>query len=204
MITKKNNNKFKDCIRFVGELLKNCKIKSLICSLTLLIGFLTGIIIAAKTHHHYQIGENYGVVDVSSGGLTTTFFARLFSMLLVCAIIFGCSFLPYLFPVAMIFLCYRAYLLGLNIVLMIILYGLPGVVISLIVALPCQLFCLIALFLFYLLISQTNKDYRCFGRAQIPNQRLKILIATALVLLAICILEAILLWIFSAKIILVI
>lgn len=204
MTTKKKNNQFKENFAFSFELLKESKIKVIITAILLFIAILTGIIVAARTHTHYQIGENYGVVDVSSGGLTTTFFARLFSMALIALIVFGCSFLPWLFPLAMIFLCYRAYLLGLNITLMIILYGLPGVVISLIVALPCQLIALLVLSLFYLLMAQTAKDFKCFGGTRTPSQRMKIIMITLILILALCILESILLWIFSAKIILVI
>lgn len=201
---KNKKNQFKENFSFSFELLKECKLKVIITAILLVVAILTGIIVAARTHTHYQIGENYGVVDVSSGGLTTTFFARLFSMLLIAVIVFGCSYLPFLFPLAMIFLCYRAYLLGLNITLMIILYGLPGVVVSLIVALPCQLIALLLLTIFYLLMAQTTKDFKCFGGTRTPSQRMKIIIITLIMLLAICVVESILLWIFSAKIILVI
>ena len=201
---KKNKNIFKENISFCFEILKECKLKVLITGLLIIIAILTGIIVASRTHSYYDISENFGVVDVSSGGLTTTFFARLFSMLLIGAIVFGCSFLHFLYPLAMIFLCYRAYLLGLNITLMLILYGLPGVVVSLIVALPCQLVALIVLTMFYLLMSKTSKDYKCFGGGKIPYQRKKLIILSLISLLIICVIESILLWIFSAKIILVI
>lgn len=203
-MTKKKINGFKESCSFSFELLKECKLKTIITSVLLIIAIFTGIIVAIRTHSYYEIGKNYGVVDVASGGLTTTFFARIFSMLLIAAIVLGCSYLSYLFPLALIFLCYRAYLLGLNISLMIILYGLSGVVVSLIIALPCQLLALIMLAVFYLLMSQTTKDYKIFGGCRTPKQRTKILVCTLIVLLAICILESILLWIFSAKVILVI
>jgi len=201
---KKNKKNFKENFGFCLELIKESKLKVVITSILLLIALLTGIIIALRTHSFYKVGENYGVVDVTSGGLTTTFFARLFSMLLVGAIVFGCSFIHYLYPLAMIFLCYRAYLLGLNIALMLILYGLPGIVVSLIVALPCQLIALVVLTLFYLLMCQSVKDFKRFGGCRTPSQKMKILIFTLIILLTICILESLLLWIFSAKIILVI
>lgn len=204
MAVKKNKNQFKQNFSFCFELLKENKIKTIITAILLIIAILTGIIVASKTHSYYEIGENYGVVDVTSGGLTTTFFARLFSMLLIGAIVFGCSFIKYLYPLAMIFLCYRAYLLGLNLTLMLVLYGFAGVVVSIIIVLPCQLIALLALTIFYLLNSQTVKDFKCFGYSKIPNQRAKILIFTIILLFAICLLESILLWLFSAKIILVI
>lgn len=204
MASKKNKNNFKQNFMFCLDLLKESKLKFIVTITIVVIAILTGVIVALRTHSHYEIGKNYGVVDVTSGGLTTTFFARLFSMLLIAAIVCGCSFMHILYPLAMIFLCYRAYLLGLNITLMLILYGLPGVVVSLIVAMPCQLIALIALTLFYLLMTQTTKDFKCFGGSRTPSQRLKIIILTFILLLALCMIESILLWLFSAKIILVI
>lgn len=204
MIVKKNKNQLKENFSFCFQLMKESKIKVVVTSILLIIAILTGIIVAIRTHNHYHIGENYGVVDVASGGLTTTFFTRLFSMLLIMGIVFGCSFLNYLYPLAILFLGYRAYLLGLNITLMLVLYGLQGVIVSLLIALPCQLIALLVLSIFYLLSSQTTKECKSFGGSRTPNQRIKILLLTLLVLFIVCLLESILLWLFSAKIILVI
>lgn len=200
---KSNNHFFKDNFSFVIELAKESKIKIIISSILILIAILTGVIIAIKTHSYYKIGQNYGVVDVASGGLTTTFFARFFSMLLIGCILLGCSYIKYLYPLAMVFLCYRAYLLGLNIALMLILYGLPGVIISLIVALPCQMFALIVLGMFYICMSQTFKEFK-FYSCKTPKQKMKIIFFTLILLFVVCVVESLLLWIFSAKIILVI
>ena len=104
MTTKKRNNLFKNNFNFCFDLLKESKLKLFIVAIFLLIAIFTGIIVATKIHSHYDIKDDFGVVDVTTGGLTTTFFARLFSMLLIACIVFGCSFIPYLFPVAIIFL----------------------------------------------------------------------------------------------------
>ena len=97
-MNKKKSFKFKEDYGFCFDLIKQCKIKTVILAIILLISILTGIVVACKTHSCYAVNKNYGVVDVTSGGLTTTFFARLFSMLLIAGICFGCSFLSYLFP----------------------------------------------------------------------------------------------------------
>ena len=204
MISKKNKNRFKENLNFCFDLLKGSKLKLLFTCIFLVIALLTGIIVATKTHSHYEIGENYGVVDVTTGGVTTTFFARLFSMILIAGIVFGCSFISYLYPLAVVFLAYRAYLFGLNIALMLILYGFSGVIVTFLVVLPCQLLALIILTVFYLLMALTTKDLKCFGATRLSRQRSKILVMTFIALLVICILESILLWLFSAKIILII
>ena len=117
---------------------------------------------------------------------------------------FLCSFSPYLFPLAVILIAYRAYLLGLNVCLMIIFYGLSGVVISIIIALPCQLLVLIVLALFNILMSKTMKDLKCFGKCKVPKQKTKLIACAGICLVGLCIIESLLLIMFSAKVILVI
>lgn len=204
MRQKKKINNLKERFGFCFELLKESKLKVIIFSILLVIAIFTGIIVAIKTHSHFEVGSSYGIVDITTGGLTTTFFARLFSMLLIAIIVFGCSFLPYLLPIAIIFLGYRAYLLGLNITLMIILYGFSGILVCLLIALPCQLIALAILTLFYILMCKTNKDYKCFGIGRTTNQKAKIIFFTLISLLVLCLIESLFLSLFSAKIILVI
>ena len=114
MTYKNRNRQLNDIKNFACDMLKECKLKVIILSAIIIITFLTGIIIAAKTHSSYENLDSYGIVDVRTGTLTTSFFSRLFSMLFVALIMFLCSFSPYLFPLAVILIAYRAYLLGLN------------------------------------------------------------------------------------------
>ncbi len=204
MTYKNKNRQLKELTGFDQEIIKDSKIKLIFITVILFISFLTGIIIAAKTHSSYEHFENFGIVDIRTGGLTTTFFTRLLSMLLMTLILFGCSFTIYTLPIAVIFLAYRSYLLGLNISLMIVIYGLPGVIVTLMVALPCQLLALAVLTLFYILMFKTNKDFKSFGGCKIKNQKMKVILTAILVMLTICVLESILLTLFSAKVILVI
>ena len=118
MTYKNKNRQVKELTAFGQEMIKDSKFKLISISVILFISFLTGIIIAAKTHSGYEHFENFGIVDIRTGGLTTTFFTRLLSMLLIALILFGCSFTIYTLPIAVIFLAYRSYLLGLNISLM--------------------------------------------------------------------------------------
>ena len=204
MTYKNKKRQLKNVAGFALDLLKESKVKLIIISVLIVIAFLTGVIVAARTHSSYNNLDGYGIVDVRTGGLTTTFFTRLFSMLFIALILFGCSFTVYLFPVGLIFLVYRAYLLGLNICLMIVFYGFSGVVVTIIVAFPCQLIALAVLGLFYILMSKTIKDYKCYGGARVPKQRMKILVSAIVLFLAICIVESLLLTLFSAKVILII
>ena len=204
MTYKSKNRQFKEEARFAFDILKESKIKAVIVSVVVLIALLTGIIVAARTHTAFASIDNYGIIDVKTGTLTTTFFTRFFSMLFIGLILLGCSFSVYLFPIGVVFIAYRAYLLGLNICLMIVHYGFSGVIVTIIVAFPCQLIALTLMCLFFILMSKTIKDFKCFGGCRVPKQRMKIIICGLLCLLIICIFESLLLLLFSAKVILVI
>ena len=75
----KKNNKIKENFSFCLDLFKQSKIKVVVTSVFLVIAILTGIIVALKTYRFHRVGENSGFTDISSGGLTTTFFSRFLS-----------------------------------------------------------------------------------------------------------------------------
>ena len=186
---------------FISEGVRANKILTILLSAFILIAFLTGVIVAIKTRSFSSAG-----VFINSdkcNQITSNFWARLLSMLIIFLILFGCSFLPVLFPITAIFLSYRAYLLGLNICLMIIWYGFSGVVVAIIVALPCQILALAILLLFHILALKTSKDFKAFGGCRIAHERLVICVVTLSLLLLLCLIESLLLAIFSPKIILV-
>lgn len=204
MTTKPKNRQIKNILNFILDCLKEHKFLFIIIASFCLISILTGIIVGAKTHSSYGSLDNFGVVDVTTGGLTSSFFTRLLSMIVISLVLFGCSFSIYLSPIALLFLAYRSYLLGLNICLMIIFYGVSGTVISIIIAFPCQLIALAVMMLFYILMFKTIKDYKCWGGCKTSNQRLKVILFMTIALIAVCLLESLLLALFSAKVILVI
>ncbi len=204
MTNKNKNRQIRELGNFIFESIKINKFMLIIFLVISIITLFTGIIVAAKTHSSIMANDNFGLVDITTGGLTTTFFTRLLSMMFMVLILFGCSFTIYVVPISIIFISYRSYLLGLNICLMIINYGFSGALISIIVAFPCQLIAIGVMILFYVTMLKTNKDYKAWGGCRTPYQRLKILIITIIVLLLLCLLESLLLAIFSAKVILVI
>ena len=110
----------------------------------------------------------------------------------------------FLFPLGLILLAYRSYLLGLNICFMIIIYGFSGAILSIFIILPCHLVCLAALSLFYILVIRTRQDYCNFGGYRFSKQRLFILLGFFIAILLICLIESILLAILSVNVILVI
>lgn len=203
MTIKGKNRQFKNLVGFVLDILKVSKIKVIIISSVILITFLTGIIVAIKTQANYDNLESLGVVCFGNNAFNTSFFSRLLSMLLIAIICFGCSFTDYLLPVATLFLAYRGYLLGVNICLIIAVNGIGGIIFSILIILPCQIIALFLLAIFYILMAKTNKDLRCFGGCRVPNQKMKIVLSIIISLVLICVLEALLLAVFSPKVILV-
>ncbi len=198
----KNNKKrnIKQNFDFLFDCLKNSKMMTIVLGIILVITFLTGVIVAIKAKASYDELQKIGVVCFGRSG----FFYRLLSMLFIALICFGCSFTDWLSPLAILFLAYRAYLLGINLCLIISVNGIGGIVTAILIVLPCQLLALLTLALFYLLLRRTCKDYKCFGWSRISGQKGKIIIWSLILILSICILESLLFAIFSPTIILVI
>ncbi len=204
-MTNKNKNRiFKDVKNFIFDTIKINKILLLIICILSFIIFLTGIIVAIKTNSNVINNDSWGIVDIATGKLTISFFSRLLSMIFVMIILFLCSFNKYLLPIAVLFIFYRSYLLGLNICLIIINYGFTGAIISVIIAFPCQLFILCSLILFYVMMLKINRDLKSWGGCYTTYPRLKVLLFSLLFLFILCIIETLLLVLFSADVILVI
>lgn len=201
---RRKNNLFVNVKNEICDCFYQSKIKFFAAVIVIAIAFVTGIIVAVKTSRGCTIESlgHYGVVDLSRG-LSSSFFSRLFSMILVMLLLFGFSYTKFCTPLAFAILAYRAYLLGLNLAIMFILFGLPGMIISVIVALPCQLIALAVFLLFYLSQCKCSKEYCGCGRAE-SGRKLQILLLGLIFLLLICLLETLLLVLFSAKVILVI
>ena len=203
MTIKNKNRQFKDSFSFAFDMMKESKVKIIVISVIIIIALLTGIIVAIKTKADYDDLERIGVVCFGKNGISTSFFSRLLSMLLIMLVCFGCSFSDFLIPIAVLFLAYRGYLLGLNICLIIAVNGIGGIIFAFIIVFPCQLVALAILSVFYILMLRSQKDKRIFGGCRVPNQKMKIIVYTLIILILICLFEALLLTIFSPNVILV-
>ena len=176
----------------VIESIKASKIKLLILSVITLIALITGIIVGAKT-------------DCFDKCITfASFWARFFSMILVMLICFGCAFTKWVFPLASLFFAYRAYLLGLPIVLIILNQGFVGGILAILIVFPCQVIVLFSLICFYILMRKLIDTCYCFGFKNYKGQILGLLIVETLVLLLCCILQALLFFLIGPSSILII
>lgn len=175
------------------DLIKHSKLKLILIGTLCLVMLFTGIIVAIKGCDNCDGVELF---DFCSFG--SSFWGRLLSMVLVALICFGCSFTKWLFPLALLFLSYRGYLLGLNLALIIACNGFVGIVAAVLVILPCQL-CVIALIsLMYAALCKIRAE--CIK----GKEMFLIFIISLVLLLAVCLIETILFALFSPNIILIV
>ena len=190
---------------FIFESVRFHKLKALIILTCCLLLFLTGVIVACKTGTNNPDNIfGFALKEGSFQIITSSFFTRLLSSLLIMLLLFVFSLNRFLFPLGLILLAYRNYLLGLNICFMIIIYGFSGAILSIFIILPCHLVCLAILSLFYIIAIRTRQDYCNFGGYRFSKQRLFILLGFFIAIFLICLIESILLAVLSVNVILVI
>lgn len=185
---------------------KESRFKIIISLSLIFIAFLTGVFVAIKLKKVADITavSDYCLANFSNGilGSMSVFMSRLTSLVFIVGLLSLCSFTIFLIPVAEVILIYRAYLLGVNLLLMIMLHGISGIITAVIVVLPCQICMLVTLTIYYIVFLKINKNRKNFGKAEC-NRGLFVL-SFILILLCFNIIETILLYIFKANVILVI
>lgn len=188
----------------VRDCLQNNKIKFFTLMFILFVALVTGIIVAIKCYSNASIADlsHYGLVSLEGGAITSSFFSRLLSLILVMALLLVFSLTKFCLPLAYLVLAYRTYLLGLNLTLMFILYGFPGIILSFLIALPCQLICLFVLSVYYIFLCDSLNGPCCVSRLNM-RYRFKCFLFTLAVLFAICLVESLLIIIFNGQVILV-
>lgn len=202
---KNNSRRFFFVKDFLLESLRENRIKTIIIFSFSLAMFIIGIIVAITTgpsnpDNIFGFALKEGTFKI----ITSSFFSRLLSLIVIFALLCLLSFCKYLFPIGVLIIAYRAYLLGLNICFMIILYGLSGVILSLFIIIPCHILAIIILCLFYILILRTRKDYCNFWGYRMPKQRSILFLFFFLSIFLVCLIESLLLLLLSANVILVI
>lgn len=181
---------------------KICFFIVLVC----LIGILTGVFTAIN----YCNGESlinfndYSICKYISGELGTfdLFFSRFFSYTLVLLIIWLSSLSVFLFPASLFVLAYRGYLLSLNVSIMIILYGVNGLITGIVVILPVHLIGLLLLSCFACCCFKKASLNKRYGHCEIKLWDKFLIFLLLLTLLNIV--ETLLLNLFSGRTILVI
>ena len=115
-----------------------------------ILGLITGIFVAIKCGVTLSTLTNYHICLYSSSELVTFsyFFIRLLSYTCFLLILAVCSLTVYLVPVGLILITYRAYLVGFNCFLLIMLFGVSGAITSILIIFPIQII-ITVLFIIY-------------------------------------------------------
>ena len=181
---------------------KTCFIIVIVC----LIGILTGIFTAINYCNGQSLinFNDYSMCKFLSGDLASVdlFFSRFFSYTLVLSIIFLSSVSVYLFPLSLFVLAYRGYLLSLNVSIMIILYGINGIVTGILIIFPIHLLGLIFLSTFACICFKKAVLTKRFGACNFKVWDKYLIFLLLLTLLNVV--ETLLLVVFSSRSILVI
>ena len=186
--------------------MKENRIKFIITLVLVLIAISAGVFVAIKNTANSSLSslQEISLDDFASGfvGSSSAFFSRTLSLTINVLILFGVSFVPFLFPLAEVLIVYRSYLFGLNFALIFLLYGLGGSLTAIVVILPCQLLTLFILIMFYLVLSKINGNCKRYGGTDC--NRFLFLLFGLLLLIAVNLVETSLLYLLNGQVILVI
>lgn len=188
-------NIFSNLFFSIKSTLSECKLKTVFTFIFVIIGLAIGVFVAIRLNNAGDLESacDYGFVEtnLTASGIVWRLISSLVFMLLIALL----SLNIFLYPIAVIILMYKAYLIGLNIVIILITKGLTGLFLSLLIILPCQLLLMIVLSCFFCIFSTNFKN--CGGN------NLKIIAVCLLFLVIIGVLESLLLLLFGANLLFV-
>ena len=107
----------------------NHKIYFILLSTTFVVGIVVGIFFNTYLERFFLSANviDFYVNSLTGGGnLSGLFFAGLFADICVLLLFYGCSFVPFLFPLYFLILFYRGYVLGLAVGLLLGKFGVSG------------------------------------------------------------------------------
>lgn len=179
------------------DILKSIKWPLIITLAIILIGFFVGIIFAFTSLSADYINQDI-VLCFLTGNMASfsSMLYRILSSLVVLILLLLFSRSKWLAPLALILLFYRAYLLGINIGIMLRFYGLSGIIVAILILLPIQLIMLFYFSFFYWALLTDEKN--CILKS-VKN----FFLISILVIIAINLVLLLLLALFSPNVILV-
>ena len=194
---------------FKYHLIEGFKSNKKICFFLFLFSFI-GILTGVFTAINYCNGatlinfNDFSLCQYLSGNLGSLnlFFSRFLSFSVILIITTITSFSVYLIPINFFLLAYRGYLLSLNVAIMVIMYGIGGIITGLVIILPCHLLNLFLIGIFMCCAMRKAIHKKKFGVCKEKNWDKFIILLICL--LIINIIETLLLALFSSKVILVI
>ena len=177
----------------ITDILNRSKFKLFLISIICIILLTTGIIVGVKTAGNCDEIE---IAQLFSFG--SSFWGSFFSMAVITIIIFGCCFCKWLFPLSLLLLSYRAYLLGLNLTLIIVFNGFTGIISGILIILPCQIAALAVMTIMCLILCRMNRE--CSG----GKERVLVILVVLAALIILSVLETVLFALLSPNVILIV
>ena len=191
----RSNNFFSNLIFSIKSTLLECKLKTIFTFIFVLIGLVIGIFVAIRLNNTGNLENacDYGYVEtnLAASGIVWRFVSSIIFMALIALL----SLNIFLYPITEIVLIYKGYLIGLNIVIILITKGLTGLFLSLLIILPCQIILMMILCCFFCVFSSNLRN------CGVNN--IKIIGVSLLFLLIVNILESALLLLFGANLLFV-
>ncbi len=173
----------------------------IVAAVIVLLCFIAGIIVCASTPDFYPADEyilDFSGVQSGFGA----FFSRGFSITVILSVTFVFSLTVWTFPLAVLIIGFRGYLLGFNICVLCANFGLSGLLDAVLIVLPCQLCMLLCFVLYFAFITKACQNCKKFGSS--GSGRGKMFLLFLIVLMLLNLVETLLLALFSSKVILVI
>ncbi len=195
-----------DNIRFaIKDNFRSNKLRILLISFFIVLGFLTGIFLAIKAYSigtiEYLCEKLLSPFETGTMGSVSVFFTRFFSLVFIIGVLTLCAKVRWLSVFGYALIAYRAYLFGVNFVMLLLLYGLTGVFVAIFVVLPCQIITLFIISLYFCITAKSFCECRVYG-TNFPF--LQSLLFCLVAILVIDMIEVILLLLFQGKLIFII
>lgn len=188
--------------RFKTNFVSKCteaKLRIILISAIVLACFVAGIIIYASSPYFFP-GDEYLLSFEGVGNGVGAFFSRIFSLTVVTGLVFVFSLSKWSSFLGIVVIGFRGYLLGFNVSILCATFGMSGLLDAIFIVVPCQLCMLLCFVLMFAFLTKAR--CLCFNYGKGGRGRIVLGFWIALVLLNI--IETILLFIFSSKVILVI
>ena len=183
------------------------KLKIYLCLFFLVLGILTGVFTALKMFNA-DSSELFDAFNITTSiseieGLSANFFGRLISCEIVSILLLAFSQTVFTSVFGYCLITYRAFLVSINCVSLVIVYSFGGILKSLLIILPCQLIMLFALCMYF-----CYNNYLCTERKKYKNIKIKDFLSPFLIVSAVLVIvnlvETVLLFVFQSNVILVI
>lgn len=173
-----------------------------------LVGFFTGVFTGAKAGGA-SFSVPFNTVSLNAFlrgelGTFSLFWQRFLSAQFIFVVTSCTFFTPWFSVLGAAVICYRAFLLGLNITIMIVVFKTMGTITAVVFVFPFQLSLLVLQCSLLIIAIHNAKRKRLPFHIHQKRYALKMLFGFTMASLAICIIETLLLFLFSSQVVLVI